>query len=239
MILLDKFSEIKDELNITIGTFDAIHKGHLKIINKLISFNEKKVVLSFFPPPFIYFKKESKVLFLPEEKLEILSKYNIDYLFSIPFNDYIKDLKPDEFINLLTKYLNIKRIIVGKNFKFGKDRKGDTEILKEICDEKGIDLIIIEEEKFDGEKISSSKIRKLIEKGEIEKANQFLTYPYFIKTKFKNNELIINKLKLLPPDGKYLTKINNKEIQIEILNQKILLNTLQENFDNIYFIKKV
>lgn len=239
MILLDKFTEIKDELNITIGTFDAIHKGHLKIINKLISFNENKLVLSFFPPPFIYFKKESKVLFLPEEKLEILSKYNIDYLFSIPFDDYIKGLKPDEFIDLLLRYFNIKRIIVGKNFKFGKNRNGDTEILKKLCDEKSIDLIIIEEEKFDGEKISSSKIRKLIEKGEIEKVNQFLTYPYFIKIKFENDELIINKLKLIPPDGKYLTKINNKEVKIEIINQKISLNRLKENFDNIYFLKKI
>ncbi|MGQ9845634.1 MAG: hypothetical protein ACUVQN_05455, partial [Caldisericia bacterium] len=185
MILFEKFTKIEDELSITIGTFDCIHKGHLKIINKLNLFNEKKLILSFFPPPFIYFKKESKVLYLPKEKLDILSKYNIDYLLSIPFNSHIKNLEPKEFIDFLLKYLNVKRIVVGKNFKFGNERKGDINLLKKLCEDKKIELVILEEEKFDGEKISSSKIRKLIKNGEIEKANQFLTTPFFIK--FLNN----------------------------------------------------
>ncbi|MGB9750125.1 MAG: hypothetical protein ACPLWB_04730 [Caldisericia bacterium] len=235
MILLDKFTNIQDELNITIGTFDAIHKGHLKIINKLTSFKEKNLVLSFFPPPFIFFKKESKVLFLPEEKKEILSNYKINFLLSIPFDENIKELEPNEFIELLLNYLKIKRILVGKNFKFGKDRKGNVEFLKRISNEKNIELIVIEEEKFDGEKISSSKIRKLIQKGEIKKANQFLTYPYFIKLE---NNLSINQLKLIPPDGKYLVKFNDNETEVEILNQKIFINNFQENAVILYFIKK-
>ena len=237
MILLDKFIKIEEELNITIGSFDAIHKGHLKIINKLNSFEEKSLVLSFFPPPFIFFKKESNVLFLPEEKKEILSNYKIDYLLSIPFDEKIKKLEPYEFIELLLNYLKIKRILVGENFKFGKDRKGNVTILKKICKEKEIELIIINEEKFDGEKISSSKIRKLIQKGEIERANQFLTYPYFIK--FLDNKLSIEKLKLIPPDGQYLTKINNKEIKIEIINKQIFIDNFKENITELYFLKKI
>jgi len=237
MILLDKFIKIEEELNITIGSFDAIHKGHLKIINKLNSFEEKSLVLSFFPPPFIFFKKESNVLFLPEEKKEILSNYKIDYLLSIPFDEKIKKLEPYEFIELLLNYLKIKRILVGENFKFGKDRKGNVTILKKICKEKEIELIIINEEKFDGEKISSSKIRKLIQEGEIEKANQFLTYPYFIK--FSDNSLFIDQLKLIPPDGQYLVKNNNKEFEIEISNKKILIDNLKENLAELYFLKKL
>lgn len=237
MILLDKFIKIEEELNITIGAFDAIHKGHLKIINKLSSFKEKNLVLSFFPPPFIFFKREPNVLFLPEEKKEILSNYKINYLLLVPFNEKIKELEPYEFIDLLLTYLKIKRILVGENFKFGKDRKGDVNFLKEICKEKEIELIIVNEEKYDGEKISSSKIRKLIQKGEIEKANQFLTYPYFIK--FENNNLSVDKLKLIPPDGQYLTKINNKETKIEISDKKILINNLRENITELYFLKKL
>jgi len=237
MILLDKFIKIEEELNITIGAFDAIHKGHLKIINKLSSFKEKNLVLSFFPPPFIFFKREPNVLFLPEEKKEILSNYKINYLLLVPFNEKIKELEPYEFIDLLLTYLKIKRILVGENFKFGKDRKGDVNFLKKICKEKEIELIIVNEEKYDGEKISSSKIRKLIQKGEIEKANQFLTYPYFIK--FENNNLSVDKLKLIPPDGQYLTKINNKYIKIEISDKKILINNLRENITELYFLKKL
>ncbi|HOC53185.1 MAG TPA: hypothetical protein PKJ39_05605 [Caldisericia bacterium] len=237
MILLDKFIKIEEELNITIGAFDAIHKGHLKIINKLSSFKEKNLVLSFFPPPFIFFKREPNVLFLPEEKKEILSNYKINYLLLVPFNEKIKELEPYEFIDLLLTYLKIKRILVGENFKFGKDRKGNVNFLKKICKEKEIELIIVNEEKYDGEKISSSKIRKLIQKGEIEKANQFLTYPYFIK--FENNNLSVDKLKLIPPDGQYLTKINNKYIKIEISDKKILINNLRENITELYFLKKL
>ncbi len=237
MILLDKFIKIEEELNITIGSFDAIHKGHLKIINKLNSFEEKSLVLSFFPPPFIFFKKESNVLFLPEEKKEILSNYKIDYLLSIPFDEKIKKLEPYEFIELLLNYLKIKRILVGENFKFGKDRKGNVAILKKICKEKEIELVVVNEEKFDGEKISSSKIRKLIQEGEIEKANQFLTYPYFIK--FSDNSLFIDQLKLIPPDGQYLVKNNNKEFEIEISNKKILIDNLKENLAELYFLKKL
>jgi len=237
MILLDKFIKIEEELNITIGSFDAIHKGHLKIINKLNSFEEKSLVLSFFPPPFIFFKKESNVLFLPEEKKEILSNYKIDYLLSIPFDEKIKKLEPYEFIELLLNYLKIKRILVGENFKFGKDRKGNVTILKKICKEKEVELVVVNEEKFDGEKISSSKIRKLIQEGEIEKANQFLTYPYFIK--FSDNSLFIDQLKLIPPDGQYLVKNNNKEFEIEISNKKILIDNLKENLAELYFLKKL
>ncbi|HPB34366.1 MAG TPA: hypothetical protein PLW61_06350 [Caldisericia bacterium] len=193
--------------------------------------------MSFFPPPFIFFKREPNVLFLPEEKKEILSNYKINYLLLVPFNEKIKELEPYEFIDLLLTYLKIKRILVGENFKFGKDRKGNVNFLKKICKEKEIELIIVNEEKYDGEKISSSKIRKLIQKGEIEKANQFLTYPYFIK--FENNNLSVDKLKLIPPDGQYLTKINNKYIKIEISDKKILINNLRENITELYFLKKL
>lgn len=237
MILFEKFTKIEDELSITIGTFDCIHKGHLKIINKLNSFNEKKLILSFFPPPFIYFKKESKVLYLPKEKLDILSKYNIDYLISIPFNNQIKNLGPNEFTDFFLKYLNVKRIVVGKNFKFGKERKGDINLLKKLCEDKKIELIILEEEKFDGEKISSSKIRKLIKNGEIEKANQFLTTPFFIK--ILNNNISVHPLKLIPPDGNYLVKFNDKNLEINISNQKININKIDKNINNLYFIKKL
>lgn len=237
MIIFEKFTKIEDELSITIGTFDGIHIGHLKIINKLNSFNEKKLILSFFPPPFIYFKKESKVLYLPKEKIDILSKYNIDYLLSVPFNSQIKNLEPKEFIDFLIKYLNVKRIVVGKNFKFGKERKGDINLLKKLCEDKKIELIILEEEKFDGEKISSSKIRKLIKNGEIENANQFLTTQFFIK--FLNNNFSINPLKLIPPDGNYLVKLNDKNIEINISNQKININKIDEDINNLYFIKKL
>ena len=239
MILLDKFIKIEEELNITIGSFDAIHKGHLKIINKLNSFEEKSLVLSFFPPPFIFFKKESNVLFLPEEKKEILSNYKIDYLLSIPFDEKIKKLEPYEFIELLLNYLKIKRILVGENFKFGKDRKGNVTILKKICKEKEIELIIINEEKFDGEKISSSKIRKLLKDGDIEKVNSLLTYPFFITLELNNEQVEIDKLKILPKDGLYIGRVDGREVKFEIIKRKIVLKNIKKSSISLEFINKI
>lgn len=239
MILINNFKEIKEEVNITIGTFDAIHRGHLKIINKLKNFKEKSLVLSFFPPPFIYFKRESHVLFLPNEKKDIFSNLMIDYLLILSFDEKISQVNPLDFLNLLKKFINFKRVVVGKKFRFGKDRKGDYDFLKKISKDLNFELITIDEENIGNEKISSSKIRKLVREGEIEKANELLITPFFININNYNREILIDPLKLIPPNGYYFGKIDGEILKFEIKNRKIILPDLNYKSFKLEFIKKI
>ncbi len=225
MEVYSKLVKIDDPLVVTIGTYDAIHIGHLEIINRMKSKNLKKGIISFYPPPFVYFGFEKRVLFTLNEKIDILKELSIDFLFSLEFNEKIKNLNANEFIETLLKYLNINVIIVGKSFRFGNDRKGTKDTLIELGKKYNFLLETVEEKKFDNEKISSSKLRKYIKEGEIEKVNKFLVKNYFIYLKRENNQFLIDPLKLLPKDGIYEVKIDKKiEKLLNISNGKFYFN---------------
>lgn len=242
MKIFSDFEKIKEPIVISIGTYDAVHLGHLEIINRMKDLNLKTCIVSFYPPPFIFFGLEEKVLFTIEEKIEIFKDLGIDYLFFIEFNEYIKNLTSDVFIKILISNLDIKYLIVGKSFKFGKNKEGDRKKLEELSNIYGFKIELIEEKKVEKEKISSSKIRKLIKMGEIEQANRFLYKNYFVIGKKENDQLIIDPIKLLPPDGKYFVKINNekKEQIVEIINRELVIreNILSKKI-KIEFLNKI
>lgn len=242
MKIFSDFEKIKEPIVISIGTYDAVHLGHLEIINRMKNLNLKTCIVSFYPPPFIFFGLEEKVLFTIEEKIEIFKDLGIDYLFFIEFNENIKNLTSDEFIKILNSNLDIKYLIVGKSFKFGKNKEGDRKKLEELSNRYGFKIELIEEKKVEKEKISSSKIRKLIKIGEIEHANRFLYKNYFVIGKKENDNLIIDSLKLIPPDGKYFVKINNEEKEkiVEIINKEIIIkeNIFSEKI-KIEFLNKI
>lgn len=224
MKIFSEFEKIKEPIVLSIGTYDAVHLGHIEIINRMKTLNLRTCIISFYPPPFIFFGLEEKVLFTIEEKIDIFKDLGIDYLFFINFNEYIKNLTSDEFFKILISNLDIKYLIVGKSFRFGKDKEGDRETLIKLSNKYNFKLELVEEKKIDKkEKISSSKIRKLIKIGEIEHANRFLFKNYFVIGKKENDKLIVDSLKLFPPDGKYLVNINNEEKKkiIEIKEREI------------------
>jgi riboflavin kinase/FMN adenylyltransferase len=222
MEVFNDFLKIEEPLVITIGTYDAIHIGHLEIINRMMETKIKNAIISFYPPPFIYFGFENHVLFTLNEKIEILKDLNINYLFSLKFDEKIKNLDSRDFIEIIIKFLNVKKIIVGDSFKFGKDRKGNKEILIDLGKKNNFDVETVEEKKINNEKISSSKIRKFIEEGYIEKANEFLVKNYFIYIKKENDKYLIDRLKLLPKDGVYEVKINENDKKILNIDQRKL-----------------
>lgn len=222
MEVFNDFLKIEEPLVITIGTYDAIHIGHLEIINRMMETKIKNAIISFYPPPFIYFGFENHVLFTLNEKIEILKDLNINYLFSLKFDEKIKNLDSKEFIEIIIKFLNVKKIIVGDSFKFGKNRKGNKEILIDLGKKFNFDVETVEEKKINNEKISSSKLRKFIEEGYIEKANEFLVKNFFIYLKKENDKYLIDRLKLLPKDGVYEVKINEDDKKILNIDQRKL-----------------
>jgi len=242
-----KISNISEDINInlaksvlTVGTFDGVHKGHRKIIDKLISaakkHNAESVLLTFQPHPRKIIFPDDKNLILintPEEKAKLLKKTGIDRLIIMPFTKEFSQLSSCEFIEqIVFKKLNAKHLIVGYDHRFGKDRLGDFEKLKQCTLPFGIDVEKVDVYMQNGENISSTKIRNAILQGNIQKANDFLSYKFYISGKVTKgqgigrklgfptaNILIKNKEKLLPKNGVYSVDVEiDKRIFAGMIN---------------------
>ena len=181
-ILNDLRDVSKNPKAVTIGNFDGVHKGHQALINKTKEVSTKNNVESLI----FTFNKLPKEIFSPDTvqrlydnkfKESILSSYKIDTLLSIDFNE-IKDYSADFFCEeILIKKLNAQYLIIGENFKFGKDRSGDIERLRKYDNKKAFELMVPELKTYDGVKISSSRIRNLLNQGDITVSYTHLTLP--------------------------------------------------------------
>ena len=173
---------IDEKLCLTIGNFDGIHKGHREIIKNLIQqtkkSNLKSAILSFTPHPKIYFNKQKNFMINSQsKKKEILKDLGLDYLIDLNFNDKFTQLSHNEFEDkILLEKLNSKRILIGKDFQYGNQRKGNIETLKIFCEKNKIELeeigLILNDQ--NSNKISSSAIRENLKSGKFELANKDL-----------------------------------------------------------------
>ena len=173
---------IDEKLCLTIGNFDGIHKGHREIIKNLIqqtkTSNLKSAILSFTPHPKIYFNKQKNFMINSQSKKnEILEDLGLDYLIDLHFNDKLTQLSHVEFEDkILLEKLNSKRILIGKDFQYGNQRKGNIETLKVFCEKNKIELeeigLILNDQ--NNNKISSSEIRDNLKSGKFELANKDL-----------------------------------------------------------------
>ncbi len=182
---------IDEKLCVTIGNFDGVHKGHREVIKNLIQKTKisksKSAILSFTPHPKIYFKKQNNFMINSQlKKKEILECLGLDYLIDIHFNEKFTQLNHLEFEDkILLGKLNANRILIGKDFQYGNQRKGDIQTLKIFCKKNNIQLneidLIFDEQ--NNNKISSSKIRENLNLGNIELANKDLKRKFSISGK--------------------------------------------------------
>ena len=170
-----------------IGNFDGVHLGHKKVLEEAKKLStEKKLpisVLTFEPHPREFFSSEKNNFLLQtnSQKIETLRKHGIDNLINLKFDKNLSELQPEEFIErILFKNLSLKHVFVGKDFKFGKNRKGDIDTLKNIGAKYNIGVSSISLKTLNTVSISSSKIRELIKSGNIIEANKLLGRPYKI-----------------------------------------------------------
>ncbi len=168
-----------------IGNFDGFHKGHLKILNFLKkeaeNSNLKSAVITFDPHPKEVLKGEKLCKIIPlETKIEFLKSIGIDYLITIPFNKEFSNLDKKDFLRLLKDKLNCKKIVVGEDWRFGKNKEGDVSFAKEFGKKLGINVEVVSLEKNKNEKISSSEIRTFLKEGKIEYVNKLIGRVYCI-----------------------------------------------------------
>lgn len=189
--ILKTFSSIYDfhstkKTVVTLGTFDGVHIGHQKIIDKLVAASKQmgaeSLVLTFFPHPRMVLKQDNSIHLLNtmEEKKELLKKYGLDNLVIHKFDTAFSQLTAEEFVKqVLVDQFNVGKIIIGYDHRFGKNRTADIHDLKRYGEQYGFEVEEISAQEIDHVSISSTKIRKALVEGSIDLANDFLGYDYY------------------------------------------------------------
>lgn len=183
----DDLGQFEQGSVVAIGNFDGVHLGHQKILNFLVNKASEKdlisLVLTFSPHPGkITGKGQIKLLQTLEQKIECIQSYGVNAVFTLPFTKKFASLSTEDFINkILIKTLNARAVIVGNNFRFGKNRKGNISTLKSQTTPNNLKIYIIPAVSLNTRTISSSLIRRIILKGDIKNANLLLGKPYEIQ----------------------------------------------------------
>jgi riboflavin kinase/FMN adenylyltransferase len=209
---------------VTIGKFDGIHKGHKAIFERMARYRKKglKIVVFTFDMPVsrVLTGTGSKVLTTRVEKRRIFKALGADYLIEFPFNEMTASISADEFIDdFLVESLNMKAIVMGSDCRFGHRGSGTPDMLRRYAHNYGYEVEVIDRLTRNGEMISSTMIRSLVEQGNIAKANKLLMRPYFFygevvhgrelgrKLSIPTVNLIPKESKLLVPNGVYFSTV--------------------------------
>jgi riboflavin kinase/FMN adenylyltransferase len=170
---------------ITVGTFDGVHRGHWAVLRRLCDVASDEgllsVLVTFDPHPLKIVRPEvaPRLLTTPNEKKEILTLSGLDYAVFLKFTRSLSLYLPDEFVqDVLLARFGLKRLVVGYDHGFGRDRSGDAETVQEIGARRGFDVMVMGPELIHDEAISSSRIRAALKKGSVERAARGLGRPY-------------------------------------------------------------
>jgi riboflavin kinase / FMN adenylyltransferase len=221
---LDSFHKLEYGV-VTSGTFDGVHLGHKKILSRLKEISAQSggesVVLTFWPHPRMVVSEDSQGLQLLstiEEKIELFAQLGIHHLAIIPFTRSFSELSSDEFIKqVLVDKIGTKKLVIGYDHRFGRNREGSFEFLQKNCATYGFEVEEIPREDIEHTAISSSRIRKALVTGHVHEANELLGRPYSLSgTVVKGKQLgrtigfptanlhVHESYKLIPMNGVYI-----------------------------------
>lgn len=184
------FNSIKDFTKnkntiLTLGTFDGIHPGHLKIIDRLVDCSNEKggrnVVITFYPHPrtVLGSGNDIKMLTSQEERKNLLEKHGVENFLTINFTKEFASLTAEEFIyDYLINGIGVSEIVLGHDHHFGKGRSGNVELLKKIGAKENFSVITVDAFYINNEVVSSTKIRNALIEGDLKKANSLLGRNY-------------------------------------------------------------
>lgn len=236
MKLFSSIQEFKatSETVVTLGTFDGVHVGHQKILEKVIASAKsngwESLVLTFFPHPRMVLQQDSGIRLLNtlEEKSALLEHIGIDNLVVHPFDETFSKLTAEEFVkSILIDTFKIKKIIIGHDHRFGRNRTANIDDLIAFGEKYNFEVIQISAQEIDEVSISSTKIRNALADGNVALANQYLGYHYqFAGTVTEGKKLgrtigyptanikVAESYKLIPKNGVYIvsSEIDGREV---------------------------
>lgn len=191
MKLLRDLTALTDDFRagaVAIGNFDGVHLGHARIIGRLVERARQvggpAVVFTFDPHPVRILRPHAAPppLTWTDRKAFLLAELGIDAMIAYPTDEELLALSAREFFEqIIRARLNARALVEGPNFYFGHNREGDVELLRAFATDAGLTLDVVEPVEFEGEIVSSSRVRKLIAAGEIDNARRMLTHPYRIR----------------------------------------------------------
>jgi len=230
---INEFQSTKKTI-LTLGTFDGVHIGHKKILERLTQNTEngkyESLVLTFFPHPRMVLQEKSEIKLLNtiSEKSKLLEKSGIENLVIHPFNESFSRLTAEEFVHsILVNQFHIQKIIIGHDHRFGRNRTANIDNLIAFGAEYGFEVEQISAQEIQDVSVSSTKIRKALQDGNMNLANEYLGYAYFLTGEVvKGKQLgrtigfptanirIEEDYKLIPKNGVYAVKalIAQKEV---------------------------
>lgn len=203
-----------------IGSFDGFHCGHRKLFSIARDLSEKTRdswgVVTFFPHPQTVIGKIPFVPLFTEPEKDTLGRcLNIPEIIRIPFNKDLAGMDPGSFLEVLENRLFLRCLVVGEDFRFGKGRSGDPQLLKELAVKRGWDAVIVPSLSISGKKIGSSLIRESVLRGRVHEAFSDLGYPFMVTGMVKKGDgrgktigfptvnLSLPSSKIKPPRGVY------------------------------------
>ncbi len=185
---LDRLPDQLHDTAVTVGNFDGVHLGHARLVERLVAKSRElggsSAVLTFDPHPARLLRPDRvpTPLCWIERKAELLGRLGVDVVIAYPTTMSLLQLDPRQFFDrILRDKLRARAVVEGTNFFFGRGRQGNIDVLRTLCDEAGIVLDVVEPVPFEGQIVSSSRIRRLLAEGQCESAGRMLTEPYRIR----------------------------------------------------------
>jgi len=208
---------------LTIGTFDGVHLGHQKIIERVVATARQEgllaTIFTFFPHPrmVVQHDKSLKLIHTLEEKKQLLQRLGVDLLVVQPFNEAFAQLTAEEFVStILVQHLNVKKVIIGYDHRFGRNRTANINDMRLFGEKYGFAVEEISVQEVDEVSVSSTKIREALNKGDVTTAEHYLGTPYSLTGTVVHglklgrtlgyptaNIQVTEDYKLIPKDGVY------------------------------------
>ena len=205
---------IEEECVLSLGKFDGLHRGHETLLEHMMEQKNKGCATVLFtfaiPPRPGRINEVQKVLTTNEEKVAICEEQGIDYLIEYPFTKEVMTMEPEAFIEMLASSMKIRGIVVGTDFHFGHNRRGDYHLLEAYAKKLHYELKVIDKVQYENRDISSTFIREEVEKGNMEKVKYLLGYDYFVEgvvihgREMGAKVLGIPTINIIPPENKLL-----------------------------------
>lgn len=247
-------------LSLAVGNFDGLHLGHNEILRKCRESGSRPSVLTFdvHPREFLFPEFMPGLITMKKEKYRFLESQGIDSVIELSFKE-VREMEPTDFLDMLKDSLDIQSITVGFNFFFGKNQKGNSDMLYWWGRSAGVKINVIPPFMKGGMRVSSTSVRSLILSGEVEKASTLLVFPYVVSGQIMKGRQLGREMafptmnldvpeKIVPPNGVYLTQTvyndrqmrsitnigNNPTIDVESTKRRIETWVVNEDIGDMY-----